>query len=198
MNLCLNHSNVPWQRGGWWLTRAANDFKQRRNCQLVLLSLGHCYCQMCATARLNGAIWTAVFQKSNASIKNIPGGCKCMSLLLWNSSPHCFLRIKWLGSLCCTMLLRCVPLLIFGRNKMFLFRRAKIINTTLALRSTRYLSKERDYIPWESALGNLQYFILMFDRTEVYGAFEVSNTCTNYCNANRTRVWTHSDICMYV
>lgn len=54
----------------------------------------------------------------------------------------------------------------------FNLARAKIINTTLALRSTKYLSKERDYIPWESALGNLQYFILMFDRTEVYGAFE--------------------------
>lgn len=54
----------------------------------------------------------------------------------------------------------------------FNLARAKIINTTLALRSTKYLSKERDYIPWESALRNLEYFILMFDRTEVYGAFE--------------------------
>ncbi len=52
--------------------------------------------------------------------------------------------------------------------------RAKIINTTLALRTTKYLSKERDYIPWESALRNLNYYILMFDRTEVYGALQVT------------------------
>uniref|UniRef100_A0A3Q3ESU4 Aminopeptidase n=1 Tax=Labrus bergylta TaxID=56723 RepID=A0A3Q3ESU4_9LABR len=50
--------------------------------------------------------------------------------------------------------------------------RAKIINTTLALRTTTYLSRERDYIPWESALRNLDYYILMFDRTEVYGALQ--------------------------
>lgn len=52
--------------------------------------------------------------------------------------------------------------------------RAKIINTTLALRTTKYLAKERDFIPWESAVRNLDYYILMFDRTEVYGALQVS------------------------
>ncbi|XP_056268750.1 aminopeptidase N-like isoform X2 [Pseudoliparis swirei] len=55
----------------------------------------------------------------------------------------------------------------------FNLARAKIINTTLALTTTKYLSKERDYIPWESALRNLDYYILMFDRTEVYGALQV-------------------------
>ncbi|XP_044046036.1 aminopeptidase N-like [Siniperca chuatsi] len=54
----------------------------------------------------------------------------------------------------------------------FNLARAKIINTTLALRTTKYLSKERDYIPWESALRNLDFYILMFDRTEVYGALQ--------------------------
>ncbi|KAE8297384.1 Aminopeptidase N [Larimichthys crocea] len=54
----------------------------------------------------------------------------------------------------------------------FNLARAKIISTTLALRSTKYLSKEIDYIPWESALRNLGYYILMFDRTEVYGALQ--------------------------
>uniref|UniRef100_A0A3P8SCL8 Aminopeptidase n=1 Tax=Amphiprion percula TaxID=161767 RepID=A0A3P8SCL8_AMPPE len=54
----------------------------------------------------------------------------------------------------------------------FNLARAKIINTTLALRTTKYLSKERNYIPWESALRNLDYYILMFDRTEVYGALQ--------------------------
>lgn len=54
----------------------------------------------------------------------------------------------------------------------FNLARAKIISTTLALRTTKYLSSERDYIPWESALRNLNYYILMFDRTEVYGALQ--------------------------
>ncbi|XP_030574026.1 aminopeptidase Ey-like isoform X2 [Archocentrus centrarchus] len=54
----------------------------------------------------------------------------------------------------------------------FNLARAKIISTTLALRTTKYLSKERDYIPWESALRNLNYYTLMFDRTEVYGALQ--------------------------
>lgn len=77
-----------------------------------------------------------------------------------------------------------------AKNKTDLFSlcRAKIINTTLALRSTKYLSKERDYIPWESALRNLEYFILMFDRTEVYGAFQVSKTNTCCIDANRRSV----------
>lgn len=61
---------------------------------------------------------------------------------------------------------------------LFLFCRAKIIPTALALRTTKYLAKERDFIPWESALRNLDYYILMFDRTEVYGALQVSTTNT--------------------
>lgn len=59
-------------------------------------------------------------------------------------------------------------------KNLFPLYRAKIINTTLALRTTKYLSKEREYIPWESALRNLNYYILMFDRTEVYGALQVN------------------------
>lgn len=54
----------------------------------------------------------------------------------------------------------------------FNLARAKIISTTLALRTTKYLSKERDNIPWQSALRNLDHYILMFDRTEVYGALQ--------------------------
>ncbi|KAK7913537.1 hypothetical protein WMY93_013748 [Mugilogobius chulae] len=54
----------------------------------------------------------------------------------------------------------------------FNLARAKIIDTTLALKTTKYLSKETGYIPWESALRNLNYYILMFDRTEVYGALK--------------------------
>ncbi|TNN32735.1 Aminopeptidase Ey [Liparis tanakae] len=51
----------------------------------------------------------------------------------------------------------------------FNLARAKIIPTVLALDTTKYLDKERDYMPWESALSNLDFFYLMFDRSEVYG-----------------------------
>lgn len=62
--------------------------------------------------------------------------------------------------------------------------RARIIPTTLALRTTKYLAKEIDFIPWESALRNLDYYILMFDRTEVYGALQVCTTNTAHSDAN--------------
>nr|XP_056721981.1 aminopeptidase N [Euleptes europaea] len=51
----------------------------------------------------------------------------------------------------------------------FNLARAKYISTELALNTTRYLFQERDYLPWETALSNLGYFKLMFDRSEVYG-----------------------------
>ncbi|XP_036423928.1 alanyl (membrane) aminopeptidase b [Colossoma macropomum] len=51
----------------------------------------------------------------------------------------------------------------------FNLARAQIISTTLALRTTQYLSVEREYMPWKSALDNLDYYYLMFDRSEVYG-----------------------------
>ncbi|KAM6937383.1 aminopeptidase N-like [Xenentodon cancila] len=51
----------------------------------------------------------------------------------------------------------------------FNLARAKIIPTVLALRTTKYLIKERDYMPWQSALNNLDFFYVMFDRSEVYG-----------------------------
>ncbi|KAK3564167.1 hypothetical protein QTP86_009424 [Hemibagrus guttatus] len=54
----------------------------------------------------------------------------------------------------------------------FNLARARIIPTTLALNTTLYLSNERDYMPWESALDNLDYFNLMFDRTEIYGLLQ--------------------------
>ncbi|KFO73773.1 Aminopeptidase N, partial [Cuculus canorus] len=51
----------------------------------------------------------------------------------------------------------------------FNLARAKYINVTLALRTTRFLSNETEYMPWEAALNNLHYFQLMFDRSEVFG-----------------------------
>lgn len=53
-------------------------------------------------------------------------------------------------------------------------KRAKIIQTVRALETTEYLTNERDYIPWKSAIDNLDYFYLMFDRSEVYGPLQVN------------------------
>ncbi|NXO41080.1 AMPN Aminopeptidase, partial [Locustella ochotensis] len=51
----------------------------------------------------------------------------------------------------------------------FNLARAKYVSVTLALDTTRFLSKEREYIPWQAALTNLRYFQQMFDRSEVFG-----------------------------
>ncbi|NXW64321.1 AMPN Aminopeptidase, partial [Eurystomus gularis] len=51
----------------------------------------------------------------------------------------------------------------------FNLARAKYINVTLALATTRFLSQETEYVPWAAALNNLKYFQLMFDRSEVFG-----------------------------
>ncbi|NXO53182.1 AMPN Aminopeptidase, partial [Aramus guarauna] len=51
----------------------------------------------------------------------------------------------------------------------FNLARAKYVNVTLALSTTRFLSNETAYMPWEAALNNLHYFQMMFDRSEVFG-----------------------------
>ncbi|KAM3870230.1 aminopeptidase N-like [Diretmus argenteus] len=50
----------------------------------------------------------------------------------------------------------------------FNLARAKLVPTTLALRTTMYLLEEREYMPWQSALDNMHYYYLMLERTEVY------------------------------
>ncbi|XP_042268842.1 aminopeptidase Ey-like [Thunnus maccoyii] len=50
----------------------------------------------------------------------------------------------------------------------FNLARAQLVSTTLALRTTSFLSMETEYMPWQSALDNLHYYYLMLDRTEVY------------------------------
>ncbi|KAK1804645.1 hypothetical protein P4O66_020647, partial [Electrophorus voltai] len=50
----------------------------------------------------------------------------------------------------------------------FNLARAQHICTTLALQTTEYLSAEREYMPWQTTLNNLDYYYLMFDRNEVY------------------------------
>ncbi|NWH84641.1 AMPN Aminopeptidase, partial [Aegithalos caudatus] len=52
----------------------------------------------------------------------------------------------------------------------FNLARAKYVNVTLALNTTQFLSQETEYMPWQAALNNLQYFQQMFDRSEVFGA----------------------------
>lgn len=48
-----------------------------------------------------------------------------------------------------------------------------MISSTLALRTTSYLSLETEYLPWQAALNNLQYFFLMLDRSEVHQPMQV-------------------------
>lgn len=60
-----------------------------------------------------------------------------------------------------------------GPKQSYSLSRAKIVPVTLALRSTKYLFQEREYIPWQSALNNLDYFYLMFTQTDVYGLLQV-------------------------
>lgn len=54
------------------------------------------------------------------------------------------------------------------------FLRAELVSTTLALSTTKFLAKEVEYMPWETAIRNLNYFYLMFDRSEVNGPMKVS------------------------
>ncbi|KAK5873553.1 hypothetical protein PBY51_018587 [Eleginops maclovinus] len=54
----------------------------------------------------------------------------------------------------------------------FNLARAQVVNTTLALRTTMFLDKEVEYMPWETARRSLNYYFLMFDRSEVYGAMQ--------------------------
>nr|XP_047902278.1 aminopeptidase N [Anser cygnoides]XP_047902279.1 aminopeptidase N [Anser cygnoides] len=54
----------------------------------------------------------------------------------------------------------------------FNLARAKYINVTLALNTTQFLGQETAYMPWQAALNNLQYFQLMFDRSEVFGVMK--------------------------
>ncbi|KAK7152126.1 hypothetical protein R3I94_008458 [Phoxinus phoxinus] len=52
----------------------------------------------------------------------------------------------------------------------FNLARGHRLNVSIALSLTKFLVNDTEYIPWESALKNLDHFVLMFDRSEVYGA----------------------------
>nr|XP_019964347.1 PREDICTED: aminopeptidase N-like [Paralichthys olivaceus] len=67
-----------------------------------------------------------------------------------------------------------IPLMNRGQliDDAFNLARAKLVDVTLPLNLTRFLRNETEYLPWESAMTNLRYFVLMFDRTEVYGPMQ--------------------------
>lgn len=65
-------------------------------------------------------------------------------------------------------------LAIRSSSSTVVFHRAELVNTTLALSTTKFLAKEVEYMPWEVATRNLNYFFLMFDRSEVHGPMQVS------------------------
>ncbi|NWI98005.1 AMPN Aminopeptidase, partial [Pitta sordida] len=67
----------------------------------------------------------------------------------------------------------------------FNLARAKYVNVTLALGTTRFLSKETEYMPWQAALKNFHYFQLMFDRSEVFGPM------TKYIQKQVTPLFNH-------
>uniref|UniRef100_A0A3B4CG94 Aminopeptidase n=1 Tax=Pygocentrus nattereri TaxID=42514 RepID=A0A3B4CG94_PYGNA len=54
----------------------------------------------------------------------------------------------------------------------FNLARAKMIPISLALNTTKFLSQEMAYLPWQSALNNLDYFYLMFDQTDIYESMQ--------------------------
>ncbi|XP_010570630.1 PREDICTED: aminopeptidase N [Haliaeetus leucocephalus] len=82
----------------------------------------------------------------------------------------------------------------------FNLARAKYINVTLALSTTRFLSQETAYMPWEAALNNLHYFQLMFDRSEVFGVMtqyiqkQVMPLFSHYKNITNNWVTIPSDL----
>ncbi|XP_078539357.1 aminopeptidase N-like [Lissotriton helveticus] len=55
----------------------------------------------------------------------------------------------------------------------FNLARAKHLDTTNALDTTKFLAFEREYMPWEAALKSLSYLTLMFDRSSVYGPMKL-------------------------
>lgn len=67
------------------------------------------------------------------------------------------------------------PLLNRGQliDDAFNLARAKQVSVALALNTTRFLRNETDYLPWDTAINSLYYFVHMFDRSEVYGPMQV-------------------------
>ncbi|XP_061879642.1 aminopeptidase N-like [Entelurus aequoreus] len=67
-----------------------------------------------------------------------------------------------------------IPVMNRGQliDDVFNLARANMVDVTMALNFTAFLRNETDYIPWQSAVWNFEYFVLMFDRSEVYGPMQ--------------------------
>lgn len=48
---------------------------------------------------------------------------------------------------------------------------------SIALRTTEYLNKEREWIPWSAAGSQLGYVGTMLERHPLYGSFTVCMSC---------------------
>ncbi|XP_075860867.1 aminopeptidase N [Microcebus murinus] len=70
-------------------------------------------------------------------------------------------------------------------NDAFNLASAQRVPVTLALDNTLFLLRETEYMPWEAALSSLNYFKLMFDRSEVYGPMK------NYLKKQVTPLFYH-------
>ena len=57
-------------------------------------------------------------------------------------------------------------------DDVFSLARAGLLDYTLALEQTKYLSKELDYIPWASAFSGFQYLQSMLKRSPGFGKFK--------------------------
>ncbi|KAL6107369.1 uncharacterized protein ACO6RY_11025 [Pungitius sinensis] len=67
-----------------------------------------------------------------------------------------------------------IPLMNRGQlvDDAFNLARAKLVEVALALNSTCFLQDETEFLPWKLAVRNLEYFVLMFDRSEVNGPMQ--------------------------
>ncbi|XP_059917020.1 alanyl (membrane) aminopeptidase-like b [Gadus macrocephalus] len=67
-----------------------------------------------------------------------------------------------------------IPLMNRGQliDDAFHLTRAKMVNVTLGLNTTRFLQNDTACLPWSTAIQNLNYFVEMFDRSLVYGPMQ--------------------------
>ena len=56
----------------------------------------------------------------------------------------------------------------------FNLARSGRLDYSVALNLTRYLSNEREYLPWKSASMALKFLDSMLGRTPIYGVFQVN------------------------
>lgn len=77
-------------------------------------------------------------------------------------------------------------------DDLFEMARGGLLDYALALDATKYLPKERDYLPWASVLTSLSYLEDMLQRTPLYGDFRdyLSHLVDPYYSRFREFDWT--------